>query len=227
LTRKIVITGVTKGIGLAMIRKLIDLGHQVSGCGRSSDAISNLQQEFPEHRFEVVDVANFQSVEQWSKNVLNWMGAPDLLVCNAAIINPNNPLWKVPTADFSNLIDINVKGVFHTIKAFSPDMVKEANGVIVTISSGWGRSTSPKVGPYCASKFAIEGMTKALAEEIPDEMAAIPLSPGIIHTDLLEICYESGASQFVKPEAWAEVAVPFLLDLGPSHNGQSLRIPEF
>ena len=62
-------------------------------------------------------------------------------------------------------------------------MVDKRRGVIVNFSSGWGRSTDAEVAPYCATKWAIEGMTQALSQELPPGMAAVPLNPGIINTD--------------------------------------------
>jgi len=62
-----------------------------------------------------------------------------------------------------------------------PAMVRRGQGVIVNFSSGWGRSTDAGVAPYCATKWAIEGLTQALAQELPPGMAAVPLNPGIIN----------------------------------------------
>jgi len=97
--------------------------------------------------------------------------------------------------------------------------------VLVNFSSGWGRSTSPDVAPYCATKWAIEGLTQALAQELPAGLAAIPLNPGIIDTDMLRGCFGAGADGFPTAEKWAESAVPFLVKLGPSHNGRPLSAP--
>ena len=81
--------------------------------------------------------------------------------------------------------------------------------MIVNFSSGWGRSTSPEVAPYCATKYAIEGLTLALAQELPEGMCAVPLNPGIINTDMLQTAFGEGASAYPTPEKWAEKAVPF------------------
>ncbi|MCG8455238.1 MAG: SDR family NAD(P)-dependent oxidoreductase, partial [Holophagales bacterium] len=86
--------------------------------------------------------------------------------------------------------------------------------------------SAPDVGPYCATKFAIEGLTGSLAQELPDGLAAIPLSPGIIHTEMLDTAFGDGASAHWTPEQWIDVAAPFILALGPADNGKSLRIPD-
>jgi NAD(P)-dependent dehydrogenase (short-subunit alcohol dehydrogenase family) len=104
-------------------------------------------------------------------------------------------------------------------------MVKRRRGVIVNFSSGWGRSVSAQVAPYCASKWAIEGLTQALAEELPSGMCAVPLNPGVINTDMLRSCFGSGAAYYPEADEWAERAVPFLLGITEDHNGMPLTVP--
>jgi len=88
-------------------------------------------------------------------------------------MNTPAPLWQVPAREFNQLMDVNIKGVVNVIRHFVPAMVARKSGVIVNLSSGWGRSTAPEVAPYCASKYAMEGLTKALAQELPAGMAAV------------------------------------------------------
>ena len=152
-------------------------------------------------------------------------GAPDLLVSNAAVINDNAPLWEVAVDDFSRVMDVNLKGVFHTIRAFVPAMVARKTGIIVNLSSGWGRSTSPDVAPYCASKWGIEGLTKSLAQDLPKGLAAVALNPGIIDTDMLRSTFGSGAGHYPSADKWSRAAAPFLMSLTSRHNGQSLTVP--
>jgi NAD(P)-dependent dehydrogenase (short-subunit alcohol dehydrogenase family) len=131
----------------------------------------------------------------------------------------------VPRDEFDAVIDVNIKGVVNTIRHFLPAMIERRVGVIVNFSSGWGRSTSSDVAPYCATKWAIEGLTRALAQELPRGLAAIPLNPGIIDTDMLRSCFGDGAGSYPNARRWAEKAVPFLLQLGPKDNGQPLTAP--
>jgi NAD(P)-dependent dehydrogenase (short-subunit alcohol dehydrogenase family) len=224
--RLVVLTGATRGLGRAMVERFASLGHRVAGCGRSATQIADLSGTFgAPHDFAAVDVADGAAVAAWARDVIARHGAPDLLLNNAALINANAPLWEVPADEFDRLIDVNVKGVANVIRAFVPAMIERGRGVIVNFSSGWGRSTSPEVAPYCASKYAIEGLTLALAQELPRGLAAVPLNPGIIDTEMLRSCFGGDASSYPSPERWAEKAVPFLLGLGPRHNGQSLTAP--
>jgi len=140
-------------------------------------------------------------------------------------MNRNARLWELSAREFADVVAINLTGVVNVLRHFLPAMVARGRGVIVNFSSGWGRSTSAEVAPYCATKWAIEGLTRALAQELPPGLAAIPLNPGIIHTDMLESCFGPAAGRYPDPEEWARVAVPFLLGLGPGDNGQPLTVP--
>jgi len=223
---KIVITGVTRGLGRAMAEWYIAHGHQVAGCGRSGQEIFDLRFDHPEpHEFSPLDVTNAVKVSIWAERVLGvFQGPPDLLINNAAVMNDPKRLWEVPAEKFAQLMQINLVGVHNVIRSFVPAMVERKQGVIVNFSSGWGRSVSPEVAPYCASKWGIEGLTKALAEELPAGMAAVPLNPGVINTAMLQQCWAEGAAGYPSATEWAEKAAPYILALGPQHNGQSLSV---
>ena len=225
-SKVVCITGGTRGLGRAMVGQFIQHGAQVAACGRNQSAIAELAEEFgADHLFRSVDVVKEGDVQAFADLVNNQLGPPDLLINNAAIINRNAPLWEVPADEFSQLIDINIKGVANAIRSFAPAMLQRQRGVFVNFSSTWGRSTSPEVAPYCASKFAIEGLSQSLAQELPSRMASVALNPGIINTDMLQSCFGAGASSYPTAEQWATTAVPFLLNLGPADNGQSLTAP--
>ena len=219
----IAITGVSRGLGRALSEKFIALGHTVIGCARSQKAIQELKEKYGKpHSFTAVDVANEAQVKTWSESFLT--SPPDLLINNAALVNRPAPLWFVPGEEFSELIDVNIKGVANVIRSVLPAMIERQQGIVVNISSGWGRSTSPHVAPYCASKWAIEGLTQALAQELPPGMAAIPLNPGIIHTEMLEICYGEEAALYTPVDTWVQKAAPFILKLSARDNGRPLTV---
>jgi len=224
--RLIVLTGVTKGLGLAMAHKFIELGHTVLGCGRSRDMVETLRRTFrPPNEFATVDVAVESQVEPWAARLLSSHGSPDLIINNAATINKNAPLWQVPADEFDRVIDVNVKGVANVIRHFLPAMLAKKTGLIINFSSGWGRTVAPEVAPYCASKWAIEGLTQALAEELPRGMGAIPVNPGIIDTDMLRSCFKEKAGRYPPPVKWVDKAVPFLLSLNSRDSGKQVSIP--
>ena len=226
MAKRIVITGVTRGIGRGLTEEFARLGHTVIGCGRSADPVAALQSALGQpHDIAAVDVIDDRAVADWAKRTLAAHGTPDLLINNAAIINRNSRLVDVPAAEFDAVIDINIKGAANVTRHFAPAMIERNHGVIVNLSSDWGRSTSPDVAPYCATKWAIEGLSKAMADELPSGMACVPLSPGVVNTEMLQSCFGGGADTARKPDAFAKVAAPFLLALGPKDNGQSLTVP--
>jgi NAD(P)-dependent dehydrogenase (short-subunit alcohol dehydrogenase family) len=225
-SKRIVLTGVSRGLGLAMARGFAELGHTVFGCARSEAGLRELRKQYAApHQFERVDVADDDAVGRWAEASLAALGGVDLLVNNAALMNRGAPLWKVPADEFSALVDVNIKGTFHVIRHFAPSMVERGQGVIVNFSSGWGRSVSADVAPYCATKWAIEGLSQALAEELPKGMACVALNPGIIDTEMLRTCFGDAAESYPDADDWARRAVPFILRIGPKDNGAPLKVP--
>ncbi len=222
--KTILITGVTRGLGRAMTEEFIANGHRVIGSGRSESHVAALATRYPTQHFSVVDLAHFDSVKQWCVQTTKQGLVPDILVNNAGIINANAPLWEVPVDEFSSVIDINIKGVYHVIQQFCPLMIENGGGTIVNFSSGWGRGVNADVAPYCASKWAIEGMSKALAEDLPASMVSVALNPGVIHTKMLESCFGDQARSFIKPDEWAKIAVPVILGISTADNGASLTV---
>lgn len=200
-------------------------GFVVHGCGTSRADLEDLTKALPyPHTFSNVDLADDNAVGHWAGEVLQH-STPRLLINNAARIAKNAPLWEHSADDVDQVVDVNIKGTINTIRHFVPAMIKRRTGVIVNFSSGWGRSTSPEVATYCASKFAIEGLTASLAQELPRGLAAVALNPGIINTEMLASCFGSGAEDYPTPSEWVRQAGPFLLGLGPDDNGASLNIP--
>ena len=224
MSSTIVITGVTRGLGRALTERLSFMGHTVIGCGRNKDILKNLSKSLPNNNhFKALDISDHDMVRSWAKEILGKFDVPDYLINNAAVINKNANLWEVSYSEFSKLIDINIKGTYNTIKSFLPEMIKCKKGTIVNFSSGWGRTTSPQVAPYCSSKWAIEGLSKSLSQELPDSLISVALSPGVIDTDMLRSC-NVNARSYEKPESWAMRAAPYILNITQKDNGASLTI---
>jgi NAD(P)-dependent dehydrogenase (short-subunit alcohol dehydrogenase family) len=209
-----------------MTEAFIELGHTVCGCARGKEAIAGLRRRFKQpHRFRAVDVSDDAAVRRWARETLDALGGVDLLLNNAALINRNAPLWEITNAEFSEIVDVNLKGVANVIRHFVPAMVARRSGVIVNFSSGWGRSASAEVAPYCATKWAIEGLTKALAQELPKGMAAVALNPGIIDTQMLRSTWGESAGMYQDVEKWKRRAIGFILSIGAKDNGDPLTVP--
>jgi NAD(P)-dependent dehydrogenase (short-subunit alcohol dehydrogenase family) len=211
-----VLTGCTRGLGRALTQFLIDNGATVAGCGRNAAALEQMRAEFgPAHDFSPVDIGDDRAVAAWARRVVERFGAPRLLINNAAVIAPNSPIWKVSAEDADAVLGVNIAGTINTLRHFVPAMISQkAHHVIINLSSGWGRSTSPNVGIYCASKWAIEGLTQSLAQDLAHtNIHAYALNPGVINTEMLQECFGSSASGYPTPAQWVRQAGPFILRL--------------
>lgn len=209
-----------------MTEEFVRAGWTVAGCARDIGCLDEMRAMFPSpHFFRSCDVRDESQVESFAANVIETLGPPDLLLNNAAIINPNAPFWEIDDEAFSSIIDINIKGTAAMMRRFLPAMLKRGSGVIVNFSSGWGRCTAAEVAPYCATKWAIEGLSLAVAQETRGKVAVIPLNPGIIDTDMLRTTFGGDAGHYPDAQRWAKKAVPFLISLGPEDNGHPLTAP--
>jgi len=209
-----------------MVDEFMKLGWIVAGCGRREDSIDELKTKLGEpHFFAVCDVAKEADVQRFCEATIAAVGVPDLLLNNAAIINPNQPLWEMSEQDIHSIIDVNIKGTIAMMRHLLPSMLKRGSGVVVNFSSGWGRSTAGEVAPYCATKWAIEGLSQATAQETNGKVAIVALNPGIIDTDMLRSTFGSGAGHYPVAKQWAKTAVPFLAALNAKHNGRALTAP--
>lgn len=224
--RSILITGCTRGCGRALAERFLADGHRVAGCGANPERVREACRALPGLVAEAVDVADPAAVDAWTARLAETGWFPDLLINNAALINDPAPLWDVSADAFGRIVDVNIKGMHHVVRSWVPRLLAAGRtAVIANLSSGWGRSTSPDVGPYCATKWAVEGYTRSLAQDLPEGWAAVPVNPGIIRTDMLATCFGGGADAYPSPDEWAKTAAAFFLDLGPGDSGQPVSCP--
>ncbi|MED2984375.1 SDR family NAD(P)-dependent oxidoreductase [Bacillus thuringiensis] len=225
--KSVIITGVTQGLGRAMVDRFDELGWNIYGCGRSKDKIEELKKQYSKiHDFQVIDVSDSQQVNNWANYILNRHTAPDMIINNASIVNQNAQLWKITAQEFENVMNVNVNGVVNVIRAFVPTMVARKEGIIINMSSSWGREGEAELAPYCASKFAIEGITKSMALELPHGMAVVALDPGgSISTPMLKSCAPQYINESPTPETWSHKATQYILNITIDKNGDSLTCP--
>lgn len=228
LKKHFVITGISSGLGLALARALLKAGHKVEGCGRRQDPIPASEADGYGNRYlyRQLDIMDFDAVCDWASDIQNPERPIDFLIHNAALIHTNANLWEIDREQLNNVLQVNVMGTFNVLQAFVPGMLSEGRGMIITLSSGAGRMGISQISGYCASKWAVEGLTKSLAEELPNGMAAFPMSPGMVDTDMLRRNFGEVAGNYQKADAWAEAAVPFILSLDPGQSGESITTPD-
>jgi NAD(P)-dependent dehydrogenase (short-subunit alcohol dehydrogenase family) len=226
----IVITGVTRGLGRAMVDEFDRLGHTVIGCARTKREIEELAKLFPNHDFQVVDVASDPEVRAWARRLSKKYKPPDFVLNNAAVLNVKASLWEVPHRDFSAEVDINIKGVANVIRHFVPWMIPHRRGVVVNFTSRWGKQFQRQMGPYCATKWAVVALTRTLAAELrPLGLGAIALNPGVVRTGMFQRYLNGGLDSAdvenpLAPEEWARVAAPFILRLRLKDSGKVRKV---
>lgn len=224
--KRVVITGVARGLGRALVDFFVAEGVTVCGCSRNLKELNALNDKYRSpHTFTKVDVRDDASVRRWAARELEIAAVPDMLINNAAMIAPNKRLWELTPGEVDPVFDTNIKGMVNVIRHYLPAMIAKGQGRIVNMSSGWGRSASPDVAVYCASKWAVEGLTASLSQEMPEGMAAVSLNPGVICTEMLRSCFGEAADSYPSPEEWVKRAGPFLLSLGAKDNGKALTVP--
>ncbi len=216
----VVISGCSRGLGRALALEFSYRGWKVAGGARDSKALDNLRENFNgECLFHPFDVTNHEEVDSFAKLVREKIGIPDLLVNNAGLINKNARLTDISSKEFADVLAVNLAGVHNMIRAFVPMMEKAGNGMIANFSSYWGQSTAPEVGPYCATKWGVEGLTRSLAQELTRGLGAVAFNPGVINTDMLKSTFGEEANRYPLPEQWAVEATTRLERLSPKDNG--------
>ena len=226
----VVVTGCTSGLGLGLAREFRDMGHTVVGCGRREDRLDGLRKEFgAPHHFHVCDVTDEASVAAFASKVERC----DVVIANAGTASdPGSVPWKMDGKEFRRVMDVNVNGVFHVTRHFLPKLVEQCDqdGAclkrLINISSGTGHSSNPDQAAYCASKWAVEALSKSTAQALSraglgDKVICVPLAPGTIATEM-------GAGPGATPvQEWAPTAARYILSLGPSESGASLALTQF
>lgn len=223
----ILITGVTSGIGLALAKEFSENSHNIIGCGTNQTKLNNLKLAHPQNHFLTkVDVGDDEMVKLWAKNVYMKYDKIDMIINNAGTKSQLLPTWEVSAKDYEQTIRINVLGIINVIRHFVPKMIQKNQGVVLNMTSEWGKYGDAYVSSYCASKFAVEGLTQSLAKEIPENMVAVALNPYFVRTDLLESCkslFLPGEYELsIDPNEWAKFVVPKILKIDRSSNGKSI-----
>jgi NAD(P)-dependent dehydrogenase (short-subunit alcohol dehydrogenase family) len=231
------ITGASKGIGAATARHLAGEGWAVVLAARSGDAIEALAREIVAGggRAEalVCDVASASAVEAAVARAVDAFGGLDLLINNAAVIEPIGHLAETDPAAWRAGIDINVTGVYHGLRAAIPVMLGGGGGTIVNISSGAATGVLEGWSLYCASKHAVLALTKSVALEYGGRgIVSVGLSPGTVATDMQRQIKASGVNRVSQmdfsdhiPPEWVARAIAALAGpLGAEYAGRDFTL---
>ena len=189
-----VVTGASRGIGAATARHFASLGMNVVLTARSKDALDDLAASIGGAALAVAcDVADYTAMQQACKTAHDHFGSLDILINNAGVVEPISRLENADPADWGQVIDINLKGIFNGMHAALPFMKQAGGGSVLTISSGAAHGPVEGWSHYCASKAAAAMMTRCLDKEnAQDGIRAIGLSPGTVATQMQREIKASG-----------------------------------
>ena len=178
--RTALITGGGHGLGAAIARSLHGAGAEVVLVGRRAELLEQVCAELGSRaRWAVCDVADPASVASLAEELADAAAEISILINNAGVAGPVAPLTEIEVADWDEVFDINVRGVFLMCKAFLPPMVQRGRGDVINIASVSGKRPLVRRTPYCASKMAVIGLTSTLAFEVgPAGVNVNTLSPG-------------------------------------------------
>lgn len=222
-----VVTGATRGIGRAVAERLLADGARVLGTGTKPDGSPPAGAEY-----RVVDFADDAGTAAFARELTSL--GPDILVNNAGI-NQNATFAEIAPEEFARIQKVNVQAPFLLARAVVPSMKAGRWGRIVTISSIWGKISRAGRGSYSTSKFAVDGMTAALAAEVAEHgILANCVAPGFIDTELTRrVLGEEGMREVAKQVPArrlgnpAEIAALVAWLVGPENtyvSGQNIAI---
>ena len=187
-----IITGGSRGIGFETARTFLREGARVVLCGSREEtakkAVDQLRSEFPQAKIEGIwpNLANFAEVKEAFDRVLETYGRIDILVNNAGV-SESTPFEKYTEELFDKVMDLNVKGLYNCTRAVTDAMTAQGSGVILNTSSMVSIYAQPAGVAYPTSKFAVNGMTRALARELgPKGIRVNAVAPGITETDMMK-----------------------------------------
>jgi NAD(P)-dependent dehydrogenase (short-subunit alcohol dehydrogenase family) len=201
--KSVIVTGTSKGIGLDTALAFGRAGYKVFATMRNPEAAPALKQKVNDESLPItiltMDVDSDESVRQCMDSIYKEVGIIDVLVNNAGI-ERNGSIEELSMSDFKAVMETNYFGVLRCIKAVLPQMRISRNGCIINITSVAGKIASTPLGPYSASKYALEAVSEALAQEVkPFNVRVAIVEPGIIDTEMARSIQAGGDS--IYPQA--------------------------
>ena len=207
------ITGASSGIGRATALQLASEGVHVGLIARTEEKLKEVANEAELHGVKAVvapaDISKIEEVNTAVENLKNELGTADILINNAGMGRYGSFLEMEPE-DWKETLEVNVYGTYHVTRAVLPQMIEKDSGDIITISSSSGLKGTAGSTSYSASKFAIQGMTEALMQEVRrNNIRVFTLNPSLVATELVfgDKLDEQDKEKYMQPEDLAEYMV--------------------
>ena len=222
--KSVIVTGSGRGIGEYIAKRLGREGANIVVTGRTTEDIEKVSEEINNEGGRSIfikgDVTREEDVKKVIHGTIKEFGKVDLVVNNAGI-GLKKYIWETNIEEFEELIDVNVKGVFLYMKHIIPEM-KINGGLIINISSGAGKEGIPMLGAYCASKFAVIGLTESAAAEI-NNVKIVALCPGSVDTGMFKRLFP-GQKADLKPDDVAQKVADICINPEKYRQGQSIEL---
>jgi 3-oxoacyl-[acyl-carrier protein] reductase len=220
-----VVTGGGSGIGRAVALELARRGLDVALVGRTEVTLAAAVAEVEKADVRALgfcaDVGSDAQVRRAVKDIEMAMGVPEIVVNNAGIAGRKAPLERTSEAEWDAVMSTNLKGVFLMTRALLPSMRAAGRGRFVTIGSISSTLGTAGLGPYCASKWGVVGLTKSLAEELRGSgLQALSVLPGTVDTPMAHV---GGFPPQMSPEVVAKVIAYAALDAPDAMSGSSIE----
>jgi 3-oxoacyl-[acyl-carrier protein] reductase len=188
--RRAVVTGGAQGIGFAIAIRLLRSGAAVALWDRDPAELTSAGRTLGELGRAApvqVDVTVLSEVEAATAATRTALGGIDILVCNAGIAGPSLKLWEYPPAEWQRVIDIDLTGVFHCLRAVVPGMIAQNYGRICSTASIAGKEGNPNASAYSAAKAGVIALTKSLGKELAGyDIAVNCITPAAARTRIFE-----------------------------------------
>ncbi|AVT16966.1 oxidoreductase [Paracidovorax avenae] len=207
LSKIVLITGASSGIGEATARLLADSGATVLLGARRTDRLERIVADITARggiaEARALDVTRRADVEAFAAHALGRFGRIDVIVNNAGVM-PLSPMASLRVDEWDRMIDVNIRGVLHGIAAVLPAMQAQRSGHVVNVASIGAHAVSPTAAVYCATKYAVWALSEGLRQEHSD-IRVTTISPGVTASELAEsIADEKGREEM---KAFRRVAI--------------------
>ncbi len=204
--RSVIITGASQGLGLEVAKKFVQEGANIMICARSAEPLKQAHQELlhlaqgkTKVLAKVTDVSNLEQMNALVAETLAELGTLDALVANAGIYGTKGPIEEIDWEEWSNAIDINLKGTVLQCRAVLPHFKQRRYGKIIILSGGGATKPMPNLSAYAASKAGVVRFAETLAEEVKDfNIDVNSVAPGALNTRLLDELLAAGPEKVGK-----------------------------
>ncbi len=200
--KTILITGATSGIGLAVAKKLANSKNNLILCGRRQhklDEISNELSKITNVLPLCFDVSNKKEVNKVLENLSDEFSSIDILINNAGNAHGLDTIQDGSLDDWDNMIDSNVKGLLYVSRVIMPKMIENQNGHIINIGSLAGREVYEKGNIYCATKHAVNAISKAMRIDLNKTGIKVSeINPGLVETDFSNVRFKGDSDKAEK-----------------------------